>query len=204
MIKTTKMLLEELSDYANPYSKIRQLIKDKKLFPIVKGLYETDQKTNGLYLSQAIYGPSYLSFDYALSYYGLIPEAVYTFTSATYEKRKSKLYCTIFGNFAYRDVPKSVYHYGIKIVEENGYHFLIATKEKALCDKLYSLKPLKNQKELEYLLFNDLRIDEDEFNKLNKDDIFFIANEYKNTNVELLSKYLKRRVNSGLNNQWNA
>lgn len=36
MIKTTKMLLEELSNYANPYSKIRQLIKEQKLFPIIK------------------------------------------------------------------------------------------------------------------------------------------------------------------------
>ncbi len=200
MVKTSKMLLEEFSSYINPFSKIRQLVKNKKLFPIVKGLYETDKNISGAYLAVTIYGPSYLSFDYALSYYGLIPEAVYTYTSATFDKRKSKIYSTYFGTFAYNDVPNSVYPYGIKIIEENGYQYFIATKEKALCDKLYSLKPLKNQKELEYLLFVDLRIDEDEFNKLNKDDIFFISSKYKNTNVELLSKYLYRRKNDGSNN----
>lgn len=200
MVKTTKMLLEKYSSYSNPYSKIRQLVKNKKLFPIIKGLYETDSNISGSYLAQVIYGPSYLSFEYALSFYGLIPEAVYTYTSATYNKRKSKIYYTSFGTFTYKDVPKSIYKYGIKIIEENGYQYFIATKEKALCDKLYSLKTLKNQKELEYMLFNDLRIDEDQFNKLNKDEIFFIAKKYKNNNVELLSKYLSRRRKDGSNN----
>lgn len=38
----------------------------------------------------SIYDPSHISFEFALSYYGLIPEAVYTVTSATFEKRKRK------------------------------------------------------------------------------------------------------------------
>ena len=94
MIKTTKILLEELSNYANPYSKIKQLVKEQKLIPIIKGIYETDKNISGHYLSSVICGPSYLFFEFALSYYGLIPEAVYTFTSATFMKRKTKEYKT--------------------------------------------------------------------------------------------------------------
>ena len=66
------------------------MIKKKEIIPIVKGFYETDSKIPGHYLASIIYGPSYLSFEFALSYYGLIPEAVYHFTSATFNKRRRK------------------------------------------------------------------------------------------------------------------
>ena len=42
----------------------------------------------------------------------------------------------------------------------------MATAEKALCDKLYSLKPLNNLKNMQIMLFDDLRIDEEEFYNL--------------------------------------
>ena len=70
--------------------------------------------------------------------------------------------------------------------------YQIATPEKALCDKLYTLSPIKNMKELENILFNDLRIDLDEFDKLNIEDIEQISNSYHSQNVELLYKYMRR------------
>ena len=192
MIKTTKILLNEYSNYAKPHDKIKRLVESKELIPIVKGLYETDSTISGHYLAGAICGPSYLSFEFALSFYGLIPEAVYTFTSASFMKRKSKEYKTPFGYFTYQDIPKYAYPLGVKIINENGYTFQIATPEKALCDKLYSLSPLQNQSELQSLLFDDLRIDQNEFNKLNKEDIEVLAEKYKSSNVTLLSKFIRR------------
>lgn len=192
MIKTTKILLNEYNKYSNPFNKIKSLVKGNSLIPIVKGIYETNPNINGYYLSGIIYGPSYLSFDFALSYYGLIPERVYSYTSATCLKKKTKIYQNHFGNYIYKDVPSDVFPYFVNIKEENGYQFLIASKEKALCDKLYSLKPLKNQIELENLLFNDLRIDEYEFKKLNVEDIDLLSKLYKSTNIKLLNNYLKR------------
>ena len=193
MIKTTKILLEELSNYANPYSKIKQLVKEQKLIPIIRGIYDTDKNVSGHYLSSVICGPSYLSFEFALSYYGLIPEAVYTFTSATFMKRKRKEYKTFFGYYTYQDIPKNVYPFGVNIINENGYTFFIATPEKALCDKLYSIPSLKNQIELKSLLFDDLRIDENEFIKLNIDDIEILAQKYKCRNVMLLAKFMRKK-----------
>lgn len=193
MIKTTKMLLNEYSNYAKPYDKIKRLVKSKELTPIVKGLYETNSTISGQYLAGTICGPSYLSFEFALSFYGLIPEAVYTFTSATFMKRKSKQYQTPFGCFTYQDIPKLAYPFGVKIITENGYTFQIATPEKALCDKLYSLSPVQNQEDLRMLLFDNLRIDENEFNKLNKEDIEILAEKYKSKNVTLLSKFIRRK-----------
>lgn len=193
MIKTTKMLLNEYSNYAKPYDKIKRLVKSKELTPIVKGLYETNPTISGQYLAGAICGPSYLSFEFALSFYGIIPEAVYTFTSATFMKRKSKQYKTPFGYFTYQDIPKLAYPFGVKIITENGYTFQIATPEKALCDKLYSLSPVQNQEDLRMLLFDNLRIDENEFNKLNKEDIEILSEKYKSKNVTLLSKFIRRK-----------
>ena len=46
-------------------------------------------------------------------------------------------------------------------------------------------------KDLERLLFEDLRIDEDKFNELNKQDILELAPLYRSTNLNLLIKLLK-------------
>ena len=90
MIKTTAMLLEDLNDYVNPTAKIRRMVSNNELTPVVRGIYETDRNIPGYYLAPIIYGPSYLSFEFALSYHSLIPETVYIYTSATFEKKKLK------------------------------------------------------------------------------------------------------------------
>ena len=51
MIKTTAMLLQELTDYANPAAKISRMTRNGQLVPIIKGLYETDRTIPGHYLS---------------------------------------------------------------------------------------------------------------------------------------------------------
>ncbi|NLB82294.1 MAG: hypothetical protein GX800_11960 [Clostridiaceae bacterium] len=192
MIKTTAMILEELKQYASPASKLSRMVNNGERIPIVKGLYETDSSTPGYLLAGSIYGPSYLSFEFALSYHGMIPEAVYTFTSATFEKKKKKKYETPFGTFTYRDVPSEAYSLGVIIVHEGDYSFQIATPEKALCDTLYTKSPVANQKGLQNLLFEDMRIKEIEFRKLNIDDISLLAEKYRSTNVQKLSRLMRR------------
>ena len=195
MIITNDMAKYKLNNYSNKNNKISREIKKGKLFKIITGLYETDPNTPGYLLASSIYGPSYISFDFALSYYGLIPERVSTITCATFNKKKRKQYNTKFGVFTYKDVPSSVYPEEILLKQENNYSYQIATKEKALCDKLYSLKPLKNLSNLENMLFNDLRIDIDEFKKINIKKIEKLSNLYHSTNVTLLLKYLRRNQN---------
>ena len=195
MIITNDMAKYNLNNYSNKNNKISREIKKGKLFKIITGLYETDPNTPGYLLASSIYGPSYISFDFALSYYGLIPERVSTITCATFNKKKRKQYNTKFGVFTYKDVPSSVYPEEILLKQENNYSYQIATKEKALCDKLYSLKPLKNLSNLETMLFNDLRIDIEEFKKINIKKIEKLSNLYHSTNVALLLKYLRRNQN---------
>ena len=192
MIKTTSMILEGLKMYASPASKLSRMVKSGEYTRIVKGLYETDPSIPGYLLAGSIYGPSYLSFEFALSYHGLIPEAVYAFTSATYDKKKKKKFETAFGTFTYRDVPKKVYPLGVELVQEGDYSYWIASPEKALCDVLYTKSPVANQNELRSLLFDDMRVDEEGFKNLKCEYIFLLEEKYGSTNIQKLSRLMRR------------
>ena len=191
MLKTNDIIKNELSNYSNKDTKLTREVNKENLIRIVNGLYETDPNTPAYLLASSIYGPSYISFEYALSYYGLIPERVNVVTCATLNKKKKKKYNTFFGTFTYRDIPFLTYPEQVILMDEGNYSYQIATKEKALCDKLYTLKPLRNYTNLENMLFNDLRIDKEEFSKLNTKTIEILSKLYHATNVSLLAKYMK-------------
>lgn len=192
MLVSFDALAQQFAGYTDVKGKIRREVQGGKLMQVARGLYETDARTDGKYLAGAVYGPSYLSFDYALSAHALIPEAVYnTYTSATYRKGKTKRYENAFGTFLYRDVPVAVYPPGVEIRVEGGYSYQIASPEKALCDKLYSLSPVYSVRALKELLFDDLRIDEAAFFALHKDDISQLAPLYRATNLKLLAKFME-------------
>jgi hypothetical protein len=190
MIVTYEILKNLFNHYKAPDMKIKRMSDNGEIIKLTKNLYETEINTPGYLVANAIYTPSYLSFDYALSYYGLIPETVYVYTSATYNKKKKKNYTNALGTFTYRDVPSQVYPYGINIINEGDYSYVIATPEKAICDKLYTLKPVKNKKEMKFLLFNDLRIDNAMFKELNFEDLNILCDIYKSTNMKLLKKVI--------------
>lgn len=192
MIKTTAMLLEELKEYGSPKSKLARMTERGECFPITRGLYETDRNVPAYLLAGSICGPSYISFEYALGHYGLIPEAVYTVTSATFEKKKKKKYETMFGTFTYRDVPSEAFPLGIRLIQEGEYFYRIAEPEKALCDQLYTMSPMPNAQELFRLLTEDLRIEEAELKKLDRNKVCEYSEAYHTTNVKKLCSLLRR------------
>lgn len=194
MIKSTAILQEELKHYQNPMVKISLMVKKRELFPITRGLYETDSSIPGHYLASVIYGPSYLSFEYALAFHALIPEAVYQFTCATFNKRRRKKYTNHFGHYSYRDVPSLAFPIATVLYQENGYSFVIAKPEKAICDTLYTFEPCSNQKELRSLLFDFLRIDEDAFFELDLKLMMEIAQYYHTKNSKLLISILEKEI----------
>lgn len=191
MILTTLNLKEMYGDYKDINGKIKRDVENGILFPLVRGIYETNSSTNGFLLSSYIYGPSYLSFEYALSYHNMIPERVVVYTNATFNKRKSKLYKNHFGVFTYRDVPKDAFPFFVEIFEQDTYAYFMATPEKALCDLLYIKDPVKSMKELKALLFEDIRINREAFNELNFSDIIFLSNKYVSNNIKYFKKYIE-------------
>ena len=191
MIITVLDLKEKYKDYSDINGKIKRDVCDNILFPVVRGIYETNKYTNGYLLASYIYVPSYLSFEYALSFHNLMPERVVIYTSATFNKRKSKEYKNDFGLFTYRDVPKKAYPYFITAYEQNTYSYFIASPEKALCDMLYVRPPVKSIKELKILLFENLRIDNTLFKTLNFKNILFLSKKYISNNIRFLTKLIE-------------
>lgn len=194
MIYDMQTLKEKYSGYSNLNQKISLEAKKHNLVRVKRGLYSDNIKIDGPVIANVCYGPSYLSYEYALSYYGLIPEYVSMYTSSCFGKKNNKLYRTEEASFEYRSIPDEVFHFGITYLKnEDGIRYKIANREKALCDVLYTKYPVRSYKDLEMLLFEDLRIDEDEFMNLDFEFIQEIAPLYHSNTMITLSRYLREK-----------
>ena len=99
------------------------------------GLYcLAEQPPSELAIANRLYEPSYLSFEFALSYYHLIPEAAYVITSAT--SRSTRALMAMGKTFEYHRLKKSAFT-GYEPVKVGTETILMATPEKALVDTLY-------------------------------------------------------------------
>ena len=181
---------------SNVNEKISNLVKNGELVRLKKGfytfskLYQT-KPINLISVANTLYSPSYVSFDYALSYYGMIPERVTEVTSAT--SKNEKLFDTPIGRFSYKKVSLQAYSLGIDWIYDDieGGRF-IATAEKALCDKIKydrGIGTLTQASMIEYLKY-DLRIDISI--PLNYELIEIIAIAYKSRNLKTLATIVKK------------
>ena len=160
-----RTLLAELGDYSQPLFKIHQLVKDGVLIRLKRGFFcvnpEVFEKpvSNPVVANSLYAGPSYISLEYALSFYGLIPERVMGMTSVV--TGRSRHFKTPIGWFNYKTIPESLFGFGVRTL--NGY--LMATPEKALCDYLFTRKNLRiaAPKTLQSYLEEDVRFDFDSF-----------------------------------------
>lgn len=112
----------------------------KKLVRLRRGVYvlnaaDAQIKASRAFLAQEIYNPSYLSLEYALSVYGLIPERVADMTSVTTKKTMS--FKNAQGTFAYRHIKVNAFSGFVMEKDEAGLGFYIAKPEKALVDFVY-------------------------------------------------------------------
>ena len=107
--------------------------------------------------------PSYISLEYVLSLYGMIPEGVYVITSIT--TKSSRLFTNKLGNFRYQNIKKSLF-LGYNEVDYKNNPVRLASRAKALFDTIY-LRSFGNSS-LEYELIEGLRLNLDDFIK---DDI---------------------------------
>lgn len=143
--------------------KIKYMKKKSLLLSLKKGFYiYADKSYSKEIIANHLYAPSYISFEYALWFYSLIPEKIERVTSAT-TKRK-KIFKTPIGEFVYKHIDKKLFSLGVEIYSVREGNFLIASKEKALCDTLFLLKGtrISSKKEMIEFLEEDLRFDIDE------------------------------------------
>ncbi len=127
-------LRSAFGELADPKGKIARLLEVGDLISLRRGLYTSRRDMDPHGLAGTIYGPSYLSFETALAWHGMIPEKVTEILSAT--AKRAAAFENGFGLFRYLTIPKAVYPVGIHLIAETGLPFLIASPTKALADRI--------------------------------------------------------------------
>ena len=162
-----KIIIKQIGDFADTAKRLASMERSGEIVRLKRGLYVVDGSDFGFppsmpICSNHIYGPSYVSLQWALSYYGLIPERVYSMTAVTV--KRSRDFSNKLGRFTYIQVPEEYFHIGISTAMNDGANFLIATREKALCDMILADPYVPNLSiiALKRYLEEDLRFDTDE------------------------------------------
>jgi predicted transcriptional regulator of viral defense system len=154
-----------LVGYRSPKDKVSRMEAAGDLIRLKKGLFLVSSKNTGeLYsrelVANHLYGPSYVSLETALAYYGLIPERVHLVRSVT--TKRTKKFSTPIGNFEYTKVGNQYFGIGInQNIVRNQYAFMMASPEKALCDMIVLTSGLRIQsvKAMREYLEEDMRVD---------------------------------------------
>jgi len=178
-----------LQRYTNPDDFLSRLVKKGDLIRLKNGFYLIsdlieNQQIPYEQISNQLYGPSYVSLEWALSYYQMIPEGVFTVTSVSI--LRSKNFKTPICEFEYFHLSMPKYRCGQSIEKNSIGNFLIATPEKALADLVFFKSKNLNAKELMVDLVESRRIDIDKLRNLNKNHLLEIKNAYRSKSVNTL------------------
>lgn len=169
-----QLLVSILKDYERPNDKIYQLAKEGVIQSVKKGLYvagpalNTERRPEPFLLANHILGPSYVSVETALSYHGLIPERVYEIASMTTQAPRK--FNTPLGSFTYTRLPLPYYAFGIRSEKlADDQYAMIASPEKALCDKIITTSGLllRSKKAAKEFLLENMRMDDEVLKQLN-------------------------------------
>ncbi|MBZ0166295.1 MAG: hypothetical protein K8I00_05760 [Candidatus Omnitrophica bacterium] len=174
------------------YSAVKRAIKNGDFQHIRRGLYVLGEQyqsrpLNLFEVAQAVYGPSYISFESALSYHGWIPEAVYTVTSAS--MKRSREFVTPLGIFSYTHIPSHKFYVGVDRIESGDGVFLLASPWRALVDFLYAHK--KEWKSLQAAA-DDLRLDLDSFKDVDFKMLEELSQTFRNVRVKNFIRRVKK------------
>jgi len=187
-------ILSQLSEYRYPRDRISDLLKKGDMIRVKKGIYVLGERwrqpASTPLLANMIYGPSYVSMEYALSYYGLIPERVVEVTSVT--TGKTKEFQTPLGLFTYLHQNLNIYQLGFRRIaldEQRG--FLIATPEKALADRV-KRETLSSLAEMKGFLHDGLRIEKRSLRELKRSALSAIAKASDHKSIRLLNECIAR------------
>jgi hypothetical protein len=186
------------NELKRPDEKISELERKGLIIRVKRDLYVVSPKVHGKEIpcelvANHLYSPSYVSLETALSYYDLIPERVYSVRSVCTKMRKN--YDTPLGHFEFVKASSAYFPIGIRQeIVDNQYTFLIASPEKALCDKIVYSQNIRIQsvKAMQEYLEEDLRF---EMSALHSFDIEIIKQcvEFgrKKTELRMLTKFLE-------------
>lgn len=193
------VVMEALHEYRRPNDKISEMLKNGELLSLRRGMYvpgpELDLQIPDLFLiANHLRGPSYVSAESALSYWGMIPERVYEISSVTL--KTTKTYSTPLGRFSFQHLASPYYSFGITRQEmADNQIAMVASREKALCDKIILTSGVLLRSVIQTMdfLIEDLRISEDQLQILDVKMIrSWIEDAPKSSSLSMLIKTLER------------
>jgi hypothetical protein len=193
-----QLMMYLLKDYKRPNDKIKALRAEGVIESVKKGLYIAGpsikaSKPESSLLANQIYGPSYVSVETALSFYGLIPERVYEIASMT--TKATKEFNTPAGTFTYTHLPLPYYAFGLNMVKlSTDQRAIVASPEKALCDKIVSTSGilLRSTTQAAAYLLEDLRMDESALKGLDIEKITnWLPDAPKKDSLEMLIRTIR-------------
>jgi len=182
-----------LANYTNPDDLISRMVKSGELIRLKNGFFLIKEKIKDApvpyeQIANLLSGPSYISFEWALSYYQMIPEGVYVVTSAT--ANRPRIFNTPVGVFEYVSLSHNRYAIGIDQKENESGRFLIATPEKALADLVHLKSRHLEGNDLLLDLTESRRIEIDTLKQLSKKHLREIAENYRSRTVSNLLKVI--------------
>lgn len=136
----SQVLLSLFQAYSSPLDKIGDWVEKGYLIQLRRGLYIPGPNSGLMVpelfsISNHLYGPSYISLESALSYWGLIPERVFGVYAISLQR--SKVIETPVGRFEYRNMSDHYYYLGVNSISLTSKQMvLMANKEKAVIDKI--------------------------------------------------------------------
>jgi len=130
----------KLGNRQTMYNQLMNWQRKGLLVQLRRGLYvlgKTERKIepSNLFLAGQIYSPSYISLEYALGLYGLIPEMVVEITSVT--TKNPARFQNDFGKFSYQHIKRAAFRGFRAEKDKSGLAYFIAEPEKALADFIY-------------------------------------------------------------------
>lgn len=170
-------LLPLLAGYKRPNDKIARWLASGDLVQLRKGLYVLGQNWRQVPVSlplvaNVLFGPSYVSREFALNAHGLIPESVAVMTSVT--TRRGREVVTPLGMFSYAHLPLPLYGVDLRIEQNpDGTSYLMASPTQALCDLVVLTKRLEaaSVKTMQQFLIQDIRLEPEAIAAMDQDVI---------------------------------
>lgn len=171
---------------ASRYGLVNRALKDGSLVRIRRGLYALGTRQplslHPFAIAQSLKPGSYISFESALSFHGWIPEAVYTTTSVTPDRKTIERETEVFGHFSFN--PLAIERYGFLVsidrVKLGASTAMVAQPLRALMD-LVAFRKTEWQG-LDWIE-HGLRIDRANLETLRRSDFSSLRTVYKHKRV---------------------
>lgn len=144
VIPSAVVIREDPAEYQATRNQLSRWAKRGDIVPLRKGMYAFHPAAavaapEVLYVANRLCEPSYISMEYALSLYELIPEYVPVVTSVT--TRKTQSFKNALGHFTYQRIVPGAFRGFRQEKQALGHPVFVAEPEKAVLDFFYLNMP---------------------------------------------------------------